>query len=84
VLDPLGEFLGEPGRGWRLESGGYVPWQPDARGRWQSAEFPMAFAIEEQMVTVYGPGEQRQLREGEISHALRLSTVAACIGTVCP
>ena len=71
VLDPLGEFLDEPGRGWRLEGGVYVPWQPDAQGRWPSAEFPMAFAIEEEMVTVFGPGDQRQFREGEITRALR-------------
>jgi len=36
TLDPLGRYLREQGRGWRLAGGAYVPWGRDAAGRWAS------------------------------------------------
>jgi len=70
VLDPIGEFVPEQVRGWRLEGDAYRPLAPDAQGRWQSREVGAAFSFAGVQVAVYGPQGQRQLREGEITQEL--------------
>lgn len=70
VLDPLGEHLPEYGRGWRLEGDHFVPWLPEAPGRWRSAQFPLAIGTEGIEVAVYGPDGRRQWREGEYTEQL--------------
>ena len=70
VLDPASTFLdGERGRGWRLEAGSYVPWEPDAAGRWVSA---LGFAIgyEGAWAVVYGVDGRRIPPEGRILRSL--------------
>ena len=70
VLDPTGGMLPERGRGWRLVDGAYQPWLPDARGRWHSAQIPMAFGVEDGLAAAYGARDRRKLREGEVDEAL--------------
>ncbi len=70
VLDPTGEFMPEPVRGWRLWDGAYREWQPDGNGRWQSRQIGAAFAVEGARVAVYAPAGQRQFRMGEITQEL--------------
>jgi Uma2 family endonuclease len=71
VLDPTGIFLAEFGRGWRLLNGVYQPWRQDAQGRWQSQEFPLAFAVDNWLASVHeSQTGRRLLHEGEITAAL--------------
>jgi hypothetical protein len=70
ALDPAGSFLPERGRAWRLENGVYRSWEPDASGRWQSAEIAVAIGVEGILATVYTREGRRQLREGEIAAEL--------------
>ena len=70
ALDPLGEFVREHGRGWRLEGGVSCPWWPDAQGRWQSEQLSAAIGLEGLEVAVYGPDGARQGREGEFAREL--------------
>ncbi len=66
ALDPMGTFVPERGRAWRLDGGVYRPWEPDAAGRWQSRQIPVAFGLEGALATVYTHDGRRMLREGEI------------------
>jgi Uma2 family endonuclease len=43
VFDPVGNVLSTPLLAWRLESGGYVSWRPDADGSWSSRSLEVAF-----------------------------------------
>jgi hypothetical protein len=70
TLDPTGEFLPEGVRAWRLEEGVYQPWEPDAQGRWRSAEIAVAIGLEGSQAAIYALEGRRQLREGEINEAL--------------
>ncbi len=67
TLDPTGEFLPEQVRAWRLDGNGYLPWTPDADGRWRSEQIAVTIDVEGVLAAVYGPDGRRQLREGEIS-----------------
>ena len=70
LLDPTGEYLPEQGQGWRLETGGYAPWEREADGRWRSRRLGVAIAFEGVRVVVYDPDGRRQLREGEVAREL--------------
>ena len=60
AFDPLGEFLPDQVRAWRLGPGGlYVPWLPDADGYWVSITLNVAFRPRGFMLDVYD--EHRQL-----------------------
>jgi hypothetical protein len=70
ILDPGDSFLGGArGRGWRLEAGRYVPWQPDAAGRWVS-RLGFAIGYEGAWAIVDGVDGQRIPREGRILRGL--------------
>jgi Uma2 family endonuclease len=71
ALDPTGVAVSEGGRAWRLEEGRYVPWEPDAQGRWQSEEIDLAIGLEAAMATVYASDGRRILHEGEVEAELR-------------
>lgn len=66
ALDPLGAFMPERIRAWRLEEGVYRPWEPNAEGRWHSTQIPIALGLEGLLATVYTRDGRRMLREGEI------------------
>jgi Putative restriction endonuclease len=70
ILDPGGAELAEQGQGWRLEEGIYVPWRPDATGRWQSRVIPVAVGFEGVRLVVFGGDGRRQLREGEVARTV--------------
>ncbi len=70
VLDPLGSYLPERIRGWRLTDGIYQPWLPEANGLWQSQEIGVAIGVEDEWASVYSSVGRRQLREGEIGETL--------------
>ena len=67
TVDPGGVFVPERIRAFRLAQGIYQPWEPDASGRWRSAEIAVAFGMEGTLATVYTLDGERQLREGEVS-----------------
>lgn len=85
VLDPTGLLVPGCGHGWRLEGGTYRPWEPerDGRGtpRWRSRQIGVAIGVTpgpvgrpaEGLAAVYGAGERRQPREGEIGTAIAAS-----------
>jgi Uma2 family endonuclease len=75
TLDPVGTYVPEQGRGWRLAAGGYVPWEREATGRWQSHQIAAAIAVEGVQVAVYSRDGQRQLREREVNRTLRQQDV---------
>ncbi len=66
TIDPTGHYLPDGVRAWRLADGGYLPWQADEQGRWQSRELELAIALEGTLAAVYTRGGRRMLREGEI------------------
>ena len=66
TIDPTGEFLAQGIRAWHLVQGRYLPWEPDANGRWQSDQIPIAIGLEGSLATVYTRDGRRMLREGEI------------------
>ena len=66
TIDPLGSYLPERVRAWRLVEGVYQPWRPDRQGRWQSEQVALAIALEGTLAAVYAGDERRMLREGEI------------------
>jgi hypothetical protein len=71
ALDPTGgAFLPEHGHAWRLVDGVYRSWEPDATGRWQSAEIGVAIGLEGTLATVYTPEGKRLLHEGEVEEEL--------------
>lgn len=77
ALDPTGVAVSEGGRAWRLNEGRYVPWEPDAQGRWQSEEIDLAIGLEGAMITVYTSDARRMLHEGEVEAELRRRDEAA-------
>jgi hypothetical protein len=70
TLDPTHAYVPEGGRAWRLEQGVYQPWEPDADGRWRSAQIDVAIGLEGAMATVYTRAGGRQPREGEVGAEL--------------
>jgi hypothetical protein len=70
ALDPTGAFLPQRGQAWRLVDGVYRPWEPDATGRWQSAEIGVAIGLEGTLATVYTRDGKRLLREGGVEEEL--------------
>jgi len=70
ALDPTGAYVPEGGRAWRLEQGVYQPWEPDAEGRWRSAQIDVSIGLEGAMATVYTREGGRQLHEGEVGAEL--------------
>ena len=66
ALDPIGAFLPERGRDWRLMEGVYLLWEPDTVARWQSERIAVAIGLEGMLATVYTREGERQLREGEV------------------
>lgn len=67
TLDPTGSYLPHGIQAWRLVDGVYRTWQPDADGRWHSAEIGISIGIEGALAAVYSGDGQRQLREGEVA-----------------
>lgn len=70
VLDPTGMYVPGHGRGWRLTGATYVPWDSDQTGRWRSHVIGVSLGVEDGLAAVYGAGDRRQLREGEVAPAL--------------
>jgi Uma2 family endonuclease len=70
VIDPVGLFLPEQVRGWRLVDRQYQTWNPDGEGTWWSEEIPVGFAIADGIATVYDRARRPQPREGEIVSGL--------------
>jgi hypothetical protein len=70
IVDPTGEYLTERIQGWRLADGVYVPWRPDARGRWRSRMIAVSIGFEGARIAVYSGMGRRLLREGEIEREL--------------
>lgn len=66
ALDPLGGFVPEGLRGWRLVDGVYQPQPLGPDGRWHSAQIAVAIGLEGIWATVYTPDGRRLLREGEV------------------
>jgi hypothetical protein len=66
TIDYTRRILAEGIRAWRLVSGVYQPWLPDADGRWQSQQIGIAIGLEEDWATVYTRDGLRILREGEV------------------
>ena len=52
VFDPDGSVLRMPLRAWRLHSGVYAPWAPDADGWWHSASLAISFQATQPFMTV--------------------------------
>lgn len=50
--------------------GVYVPWYPDAKGRWQSRLIPVAITFEGVCLVVYSGSGRRQLREEEVARTV--------------
>jgi Uma2 family endonuclease len=70
TIDPVGAFLSESIRAWRLVGGIYQPWLSAANGRWQSEEIGISVGLEGIMATIHAADGRRQLREGEIAREL--------------
>ena len=70
TIDPVGAFLPERIRAWRLVGGIYHPWLPAANGRWQSKEIGISVGLVGIMATIHAADGRRQLREGEIAREL--------------
>jgi hypothetical protein len=70
VLDPSGNFLPTPGRGWRLRNGEYVAWEPDDENIWWSEEIAAGFSIVDGPATIYDRSRRPQPQEGEILNLL--------------
>jgi len=66
TLDPMGLFLPEGIRAWRLTEGAYNPWEPEADGRWHSQQIEVAISLEGVRAAVYTREGHRILREGEV------------------
>jgi Uma2 family endonuclease len=66
ALDPTRELLPEGIRAWRLGDAAYRSWEPDAGGRWQSSQIPIAISLDGAQANVYTRDGRRMLHEGEI------------------
>ena len=73
TIDPVGAFLPEGIRAWRLAGALYQPWLPAANGRWRSEEIGVSIGLEGAMATVHAADGRRQLREGEIAREMARS-----------
>ncbi len=71
IVDPTGAYIGEQVQGWRLEGGVYVPWRPEADGRWRSREIGVAIGFEGVRVVVHTGDGRRLPREGEVLRTVR-------------
>ena len=69
TLDPLGGYVREQGRGWRLAGGAYVPWGRDAAGRWAS-DIGFAVGFEGVRVIVYDAAGREMPDEDHVQGAL--------------
>ena len=69
TLDPLGGYLPEQGRGWRLAGGAYVPWGRGAAGRWAS-DIGFAIGFEGVRVIVYDASGREMPDEDHVQGAL--------------
>ena len=69
ALDPLRQFTGRDGRGWRLVGGAYVPWEQGAGGRWASV---LGFSVgwEGARAVVYDVRGRLMPGEGQVLHAI--------------
>ena len=69
VLDPLQQFTGRDGLGWRLVGGAYVPWDQGAEGRWTSR---LGFSVgwEEARAVVYDARGRLMPGEGQVLRAI--------------
>ncbi len=70
VLDPMGKYVPEGVRAWRLQEGSYTTWPPEPSGAWKSREIPVLIALEGARAAVYTADGRRQLREGEVNRQL--------------
>jgi len=80
ALDPTHAYVPEGGRAWRLEQGVYQPWEPDAEGRWRSAQIDVSIGLEGAMAAVYTHEGARQLHEGEVGAELTRREAALARG----
>jgi len=69
TLDPLGRYLREQGRGWRLVGGTYVPWERGPAGRWAS-DLGIGIGFEGVRVIVYDAGGREMPDEDHVQGAL--------------
>ena len=69
ALDPLQQFTGRDGRGWRLVGGAYVPWEQGAGGRWASR---LGFSVgwEGARAVVYDARGRLMPGEGQVLRAI--------------
>ena len=69
ALDPLQQFMGRDGRGWRLVGGAYVPWEQGAGGRWTSR---LGFSVgwEGARAVVYDANGRLMPGEGQVLRAI--------------
>jgi len=70
VMDPMGKYVPEGVRAWRLHEGAYISWSPEPSGAWKSREIEVMIALEGARAAVYSADGRRQLREGEVTRAL--------------
>jgi Uma2 family endonuclease len=66
TIDPVGAYLPEGIRAWRLEDGVYRPWEAGADGRFQSTSIAVSIGLEGMISTVYTHDGQPMLHEGEV------------------
>ena len=69
ALDPLQQFTRRDGQGWRLVGEAYVPWEPDAGGRWASR---LGFSVgwEGVRAVVYDASGRLMPGEGQVLRAV--------------
>lgn len=67
VFDPNGAVMSTPLLAWRLQSGGYVPWKPDAGGWWQSISLGVTFQATQPILSL----RDRDGRQIEVARHVR-------------
>jgi len=55
AFDPRGDLLGEPCRGWQIESGRVHEWLPQADGRYHSSGLTISFTPEGNLLRTFDP-----------------------------
>jgi hypothetical protein len=70
TLDFTGQYVPEGIRARRLTNGIYRPWEPDTKGRWQSARLAFAIGLEDGWGSVFTRAGRRIVREGEAESEL--------------
>lgn len=53
IFDPTSELLGTPVRAWHATEDGFVPWPPEADGRWHSAVLGIVMEPQGLLLRVY-------------------------------